>query len=181
MLRTGVSPSQVAQAVRAQVQALDPNVILQDFGTLQDSFVFDRDRMDIEHAELGKHAAVAPVLAVIALFLAAIGVYAVIAHSASQRTKEIGVRLAVGAAASDIGRMVRRDGMRPVFVGLIAGLAISLGGNRLLQSQQVGVSPYDPVTIAGGAILLVLVALLGCQLPIRKAASTDPAVALRCD
>ena len=126
--------------------------------------------MDLEHAELGKHAAVAPVLAVIALLLAAIGLYAVIAHSVSQRTREIGVRLAIGAAASDIRRMVRREGMRPVAVGLVAGLAMSLGVNRLLQSQLVGVSPYDPVTIAGGAILLLLVALLACQLPIRKAA-----------
>jgi putative ABC transport system permease protein len=181
LLRTSVSPTQLAQTVRARIQALDPDVILEDFGTLQDSFVFDRDRMDLEHADLGKHAAVAPALAVIALLLAAIGLYAVIAHSVSQRTKEIGVRLAIGAAASDIRRMVRREGMRPVAVGLVAGLAMSLGVNRLLQSQLVGVSPYDPVTIAGGAILLLLVALLACQLPIRKAAQTDPAIALRND
>ena len=77
--------------------------------------------------------------------------------------------------------MLRREGMRPVMLGLIAGLAMSLGVNRLLQSQLVGVSPYDPVTIAGGSVLLVLVALLACELPISKAANTDPAIALRCD
>ena len=181
MLRTRASASAAAPAVRAQVQALDPNVILQDLGTLEDSFAFDRDRMDIDHAELGKHAAVAPVLAVIALLLAAIGLYAVIAHSVTQRTKEIGVRLAIGAAAVDIRWMLRREGMRPVMLGLIAGVAMSLGVNRLLRSQLVGVSPYDPVTIAGGSVLLVLVALLACELPISKAANTDPAIALRCD
>lgn len=181
MVRTGVGASQVAQTVLARVQALDPNVILQDFGTLESSFVFDRDRMDIDHAELGKNAAVAPVLAVIALLLAAIGLYAVIAHSVSQRTKEIGVRLAIGAAARDIRRMVRREGMRPVTVGLVAGLGMSLAVNRLLQTQLVGVSPYDPASMAGGAMLLLLVALLACQLPVRKAARTDPAIALRCD
>jgi predicted permease len=181
LLRTGASPSQVAQAVLARIQSVAPDVILEDFGTLQNSFTFDRDRMDLEHAELGKHAAVAPVLAVIALLLAAIGLYAVIAHSVSQRTREIGIRLAIGAAASDIRRMVRREGMRPVAIGLVAGLAMSLGVNRLLQSQLVGVSPYDPMTIGGGAILLLLVALLACQLPIRKAARTDPAVVLRAE
>lgn len=181
LLRTSVNPTQLAQTVLARMQAVAPDVILEDFGTLQDSFVFDRDRMDLEHAELGKHAAVAPVLAVIALLLAAIGLYAVIAHSVSQRTREIGVRLAIGAAASDIRRMVRREGMRPVAVGLVAGLAMSLGVNRLLQSQLVGVSPYDPTTIVGGALLLLLVALLACQLPIRKAARTDPAIVLRAE
>lgn len=181
LLRIDVGPSQVSQPVRARVQALDPDVILDDIGTLHDSFVFDRDRMDIEHAELGKHAAAAPVLAAIALLLAAIGLYAVMAHSVGQRTREIGVRLAIGAAARDIRRLVRREGMRPVFLGLTAGLTMALGVNRLLRSQLVGVSPYDPLTMAGGVILLVVVGLLACQLPVRKAARTDPAVALRCD
>jgi putative ABC transport system permease protein len=78
--------------------------------------------MDLEHAEMGKHAAVAPIFAAMALLLAAIGLYAVIAHSVSQRTKEIGVRMAIGAAASDIRGMIFRDGMSPVALGVILGL-----------------------------------------------------------
>ncbi len=137
--------------------------------------------MDIEHAEMGKHAAVAPIFAVMALLLAAIGLYAVIAHSVSQRTKEIGVRMAIGAAAEDIRRMVLRDGMSPVAIGMILGLAASLAVNRILQSQLVGVSPYDPVTMVAAPAVLILVALLACQIPARRAMNVDPTVALRHD
>ena len=143
------------------------------------SFAFHRDRMDLEHAELGKHAAVAPIFALIALLLAAIGLYAVIAHSISQRTKEIGVRMALGAAAGNIRGMVLRDGMLPVAIGMILGLAASLAVNRILQSQLVGVSPYDPATMAGAPMVLILVALLACLIPARRAMNVDPAVALR--
>ena len=154
---------------------------LADFTTLQASFAFRRDRMDFAHSELGKHAVVAPILALIALLLAAIGLTAVIAHSVSQRTKEIGVRMAIGAAAEDIRRMVLRDGMLPVAIGMILGLTASLAVNRILQSQLVGVSPYDPVTMAGAPVVLILVALLASYLPARRAASLDPMVALRHD
>ncbi len=181
LARTGVPPEQVAQAVRTGVQKLDPDVILDDFTTLKASFAFQRDRMDLAHAEMGKYAAVAPIFAVIALLLAAIGLYAVIAHSISQRTKEIGVRMALGAAAEDIRRMVLRDGMLPVVIGMILGLAASLGVNRILQSQLVGVSPYDPITMACAPVVLILVALLACQIPVRRAMNVDPAVALRHD
>ena len=152
---------------------------LEDFGTLKASFAFDRDYMDAEHSELGKHAKVAPVFALIALLLAAIGLSAVIAHSVSQRTKEIGVRMAIGAAAKDIRRMVLREGMLPVAIGMILGLAASLAVNRILQSQLVGVSPYDPATMASAPVLLIVVALLACQIPARRAMHVDPVVALR--
>ncbi len=179
LLRTGVPPEQVAQDVRAEIQKLDPDVILKNFTTLKASFAFDPDHMDRAHSEMGKYAAVAPIFAVMALLLAAIGLYAVIAHSVSQRTKEIGVRMAIGAAAGDIRRMILRDGMSPVAIGLILGLAASFAVNRILQSQLVGVSPYDPVTMAGAPVVLILVALLACQIPARRAMHVDPAVALR--
>jgi predicted lysophospholipase L1 biosynthesis ABC-type transport system permease subunit len=131
--------------------------------------------MDAEHSELGKHAKVAPTFAAIALLLAAIGLYAVIAHSVSQRTKEIGVRIALGAASHDIRRLILREGMRPVALGLILGLTVSLAVNRILQSQLVGVSPYDPVTLTTTPAVLVLVALLACQLPSQRALRIEPA------
>ena len=182
LARTSVPPNQVAQAVRAEVQKLDPDLILENFSTLKATFGFDRDRsMPLEIAELGKHAVMAPVFAVIALLLATIGLYAAIAHSVSQRTKEIGLRMAIGATAEDIRRMALREGMFPVAIGLIIGLGASLAVNRILQSQLVGVSPYDPVTMAGAPIVLILVALLASYLPARRAASLDPMVALRHD
>lgn len=181
LVRTSVPPGQIASAVRAAVQTVDPDVTLEEFDTMKSSFKFDRDFMDAEHSELGKHAKVAPIFAAIALLLATIGLYAVIAHSVSQRTKEIGVRIALGAASHDIRHLILREGMRPVALGLIVGLTASLAVNRILQSQLVGVSPYDPVTLAATASVLVLVALLACQLPSRRALRIEPAVALRND
>ncbi len=181
LLRTEAAPAQVAQTVRAGVQMLDPNVILADFSNLEETFAFQRDRMDLEHAEMGKHAAAAPIFALIALLLAAVGLYAVIAHSVSQRTKEIGIRMAIGAAKKDIRGMILRDGMFPVAVGMILGLAVSLGVNRILQSQLVGVSPYDPATMTSALMIMVLVALLASWIPARRAVHVDPVVALRQD
>jgi putative ABC transport system permease protein len=181
LARTSVPPDRVAQTVRAEAQKVDSDVALEEFTTLTARFAFERDLMDLEHAELGKHASVAPVFAVIALLLAAIGLSAVIANSVTQRTQEIGVRIAIGAAAADIRRMVYREGMLPVVSGMIFGLAASLAVNRVLQSQLVGVSPYDPITMASAPAVLILVSLLACHIPAQRAMKVDPAIALRHD
>jgi putative ABC transport system permease protein len=178
-VRSSLPPNQMAQVTLAEVNTLDGDVITEDFSSLEARFAFDRDWMDLEHADLGKHAAIAPVFAVIALVLASIGLVAVIAHSVSQRTKEIGVRMAIGAASHDIARMILREGMRPVAVGVIAGLVAAAGANRLLHSQLVGISPYDPITVAAGPLVLIAVALIGCRIPARRAMRVDPVVALR--
>jgi putative ABC transport system permease protein len=145
------------------------------------SFAFDRDSMDVAHAEMGKEAAVAPILAMVALLLAAVGLYAVIAHSISQRVKEIGVRMAIGATQTDIRQMVLREGMLPVLFGMTFGLAAALAVNNILRSQLVGISPYDPLSMAGSPIALILIAVLACLVPARRALSIDPATALRHD
>jgi putative ABC transport system permease protein len=181
LVRARVPQDHLAGAVRAEVEKLDPDVLLADLTTLKAHFAFDRDSMDAEHSELAKQAAVAPVFALIAMLLAAVGLYAVIAHSVSQRTREIGVRMAIGAAVEDIRNMVLCDGMLPVAIGMILGLATSLAVNRILQSQLVGVSPHDPVAMAGAPVVLILVALLASLIPARRAMNVDPAVALRHD
>jgi putative ABC transport system permease protein len=135
--------------------------------------------MDLEHMDLQRHAVVGNILASIALLLGAIGLFAVIEHSVSQRTKEIGVRMAIGANTQDIRRMVLHEGMVPVAIGIIFGLTASLAVNRILQSQLVGVSPYDPVTMVGAPIVLILVSLTACLVPARRAMNVDPTVALR--
>jgi ABC-type antimicrobial peptide transport system permease subunit len=118
---------------------------------------------------------------VVALLLAAVGLFAVVAHSVSQRTKEIGIRMAIGATPKHVRHLIFREGMRPVGLGLIAGLTVSLAVNRILQSQLVGVSPYDPFTLATALSILILVALLACQIPSQRALRVDPAVVLRHD
>ena len=180
-VRTHWPPEQLLQAVVAEVQRLDADLTAEQLGSLKAAFAFDRDYMDLEHADLGKHAAIAPVFAIVALLLSAIGLVAVITQSVSQRTREIGIRMAIGAATRDIATMIVREGMRPVAVGLVSGVFISLGANRLLQSQLVGISPYDPLTMAAGPMVLIMVALIGCRIPARRASRVDPVVALRHD
>jgi putative ABC transport system permease protein len=166
-------------AVRAAAQDFNPELTIEEFSTLAASFRFIRDRMDIAHAELGKYAMVAPMFAGVALLLAGIGLYAVVGYAVGQRTKEIGIRMAMGAASTDIRRLVFREELVPVAVGLGAGLLLSLAGNRVLQSQLVGVSPYDPATLMLTSGVLILVALVACQIPSRRALRVEPAVALR--
>ena len=111
--------------------------------------------------------------------MASIGLYTVIAHSVSQRTQEIGIRIAIGATARDILKLVFAQGMLPLAIGLTIGLAASLAVNRLLQSMLVQVSPADPITLAVVSAVLVLSAALGCLIPARRAMRVDPLVALK--
>jgi putative ABC transport system permease protein len=115
----------------------------------------------------------------LALVLASIGIYGVISYSVTQRTSELGIRLALGATGRDILKLVIRGGMKPVAVGLSTGLVISLLLTRLLQSLLFGVSASDPLTFALYTLLLASVSLVACWLPARRAANVDPMVALR--
>jgi putative ABC transport system permease protein len=179
LARTHGPPQQLAPTMRGVVQGIDPQVGLERFSTLSASFAFERDFMDAEHSELGKYATVGPIFAIIALVLGTIGLVAVIAHSVSQRTQEIGVRMAIGAAARDISQMIVREAMTPVSAGVAIGLAAALAVNRVMHSQLVGVSPYDPLTIIGAPLVLIVVALAACHMPARRATRVDPVVALR--
>jgi putative ABC transport system permease protein len=135
--------------------------------------------MDLEHSELGKHARVAPVFAIIALLLAAVGLIAVVGYSVSQRTKEIGIRMAIGATGSDIRRLILREGLPPVAIGVVIGIVLSLAANQVLRAQLVGVSPYDPGVMTVAPLMLTLIAVVASLLPARRAAAVDPTVALR--
>ena len=172
--KTRVSPASLGAALRREVQAVDSDLPLGQLWTL-------RDWLAWYSLDLGNIATLFLVFAGIALLLASVGLYAVIAYSVRQRTQEIGVRMAIGATARDIRQLVLRQGMLPVGLGLAIGLAASFGVNRLLKAELVSVSPTDPVTLVVASATLILAATLGCLIPARRATKVDPATALRCE
>ena len=119
------------------------------------------------------------IFAALALVLSAIGVYGVISYLVSQRTREIGVRVALGAQRSDVLRLILGDGARLTFLGVAIGLAASLGLTRLLAKMLFGVRASDPVTLIVVTVILSAVAFLACYIPARRATRVDPMVALR--
>jgi putative ABC transport system permease protein len=119
--------------------------------------------------------------AVVALVLAAVGIYGVISYAVSRRTHEIGVRVALGASPSTVVRLVIAQGMRVVAVGVAVGLAGSLVASRLMTRLVYGVSVTDPLTYTGVAALLAVVALVASYIPARRATRIDPLVAMRTD
>ena len=119
------------------------------------------------------------VFAGVALLLAMIGIYGAVAYTVAQRTGEIGVRMALGAQTADVVRLVVRQGMMPVIIGLVAGILLAVGGARVLTTQLYQVSPHNPLLLGSTAILLASVALIACLFPARRATSIDPIQALR--
>lgn len=115
----------------------------------------------------------------LALVLAAVGIYGVIAHSVSQRTRELGIRMALGAGGKDVLGMVLGEGLRMAAAGVVVGLAGAWGLTRFIASLLYGVQPTDPATFAFAPLLLVLVALAACYVPAWRATQVDPIVALR--
>jgi putative ABC transport system permease protein len=172
VVRTAGDPMRMASAVTAQVWAID-----------KDQPVHDVQGMD--HVVDGTvsqrrfNMLLLTVFAATALVLAAVGIYGVLAYSVSRRTQEIGVRMALGAQAGDVFRMVGREGFVPVLAGIGIGLAGALALTRLMSSLLFGVSPADATTFAAVPAVLAAVALSACYLPARRAARVDPTVALR--
>ena len=121
------------------------------------------------------------VFAGIALLLATIGIYGAVAYTVEQRTGEIGLRVALDAQTMDVLRLVVAQGMKPVVIGLMAGLAAALALGRLLTAQLYEISPHNPLLLASTALILALAALLACLLPARKASLLNPVQALRAD
>jgi len=173
IVQTRVPPATLSTVVRRQVQALDPELPIYGPFTL-------RERLGaLTYGTSGILAGLFVTFAAIALLLASAGLYAVIAHSVSQRTQEIGVRVAMGATKGDVLRLVFAQGLLPLAIGLAIGLVASFAVNRLLETQLVRVSPSDPATLALASATLIAASMIGCLIPARRAMRVDPIVALR--
>src|SRR5579871_943342 len=170
--RTHVPPATLGDSFRRAVQEIDQDLPARDLMTLQ-------SRIEMRSWILGVFGSMFAIFGGIAFLLASVGLYAVIAHSVSQRTQEIGVRLAMGAKARDVLRMIFTQGMRQLTIGLAIGLLAALAVTRALNDLLVGVSPSDPATYVMVALALVTAGALGCAIPARRAVRVDPAITLR--
>lgn len=169
---TSSDPSSVTNAVRDQVFALDKGLALYNIATMDQLVAGSVAQPRLNFSLLVAFAA-------LALVLAGVGVYGVMAYAVMQRTQEFGIRMALGATSSDVLRQVFREGGRIAVVGLIFGLAASLTLTRLMSSLLFGVKPADPLTLGISGAVLVIAALAACYVPARRATRVDPIVALR--
>ena len=171
--RTRVPAGTLSEAFRREVQSMDEDLPAFDIRTLD-------SRIAQQRLGTGAFGALFTIFAAIALLLASVGLYAVIAHAVSQRAQEIGIRMALGGTRRDILRLVFTQAMRPLAIGLAVGLPLAFGVTRILRAGLVGVSPGDPITFLGVVLVLILAGLLGCAVPARRATRVDPLVTLRC-
>ncbi|HYL62092.1 MAG TPA: ABC transporter permease [Candidatus Methylomirabilis sp.] len=170
--RTSMDPASVTSAIREQVAALDKDLALYNVATMDELVSTSVAQPRLNLSLLGAFA-------ILALILAAIGVYGVMAYAVTQRTQEFGIRMALGATSSDVLKQVFLEGGRLAILGLALGLIAALGLTQLMSSLLFGVQPRDPVTFIAAAALLALVALAACYIPARRATRVDPLVALR--
>jgi putative ABC transport system permease protein len=170
--RTDGDPAAMASAVRREVLALDKDQPVFDVKTMEQRIATTSAPRRLPMYLLG-------VMASVALVLAAVGIYGVVAYSVTQRTHEIGIRMALGAQRRDILSLVVRQGMLMATVGVGVGLVASYFLMKVMSGMLYGVSATDPVTFSGVALLLATVALLACLIPARRATRVDPMVALR--
>jgi predicted permease len=171
-VRTAMPPLSMLTVLRREIDSHERNLPLFGFTTLE--------------AEIGKSlaqerlfAALTSLFGLLALTLAAVGLYGVMAHSVSRRTREVGLRMALGAGRRSVLGLIIGQGMKVVLGGLAAGLLAAVGVTRLISSQLYGISATDPLTFVTVTVLLTAVALLACWLPARRAARVDPMEALR--
>lgn len=172
VVRSSIGAEATLAAARAHVHAFDKDLALTQAATLDEV-------VDVSMAGARFRTTLLALFAGIALLLAALGIYGVLAYFVSQRAREIGIRLALGAKASGVFKMVVRQGMTPVVLGVGAGVAVAVPMTSLMRSLLFGVQPIDPPTYAIALTALTAIALGACALPALRATRVDPLVALR--
>jgi len=172
IIRTTADPLTLASAVRREVQELDPNQPVYNVNTMEQT-------LDRSLAPQRFSMTLLLLFAVVALALASVGIYGVIAYTVSSRTHEIGIRMALGAQKTDILRLIVGHGMSLALFGVLLGLAVAFAVTRVMASQLYGVSATDPAVFVGIAVLLGAVAFLASYIPARRATKVDPMIALR--
>ena len=172
VVRTDASPEALLPAIRKQLKALDPDLPMSNVKTME-------QWLTTSAAQPRLTVILLSIFAGVALLIAAIGIYAVLTYSVTQRTREIGVRLALGATPRRVLELIVSEGMRVALLGLVIGLAGGLALGRTVQSFVYGVGVHDPKIYFGVAAILTAVALAACFIPARRAAVVDPMVALR--
>jgi putative ABC transport system permease protein len=172
LIRSSVPPERLLKPVQDEIHQLAPDLPVTEAKTMKQSLADD-----LLEYRLG--AALAAVMGGIGLLLAVIGIYGIVSFSTAQRTREIGIRMALGGSARDVISLVLRQGVRMVTIGLAIGVFAALGITRVMTRLLIGISPNDPLTYAAVALLLAAIALAACWLPARRATRVDPGVALR--
>jgi putative ABC transport system permease protein len=172
VVRTSADPRSLEESVRAQVAALDRDQPVFDIRTMD-----DLRSLSVIPQRIGGTLMAA--FAGFALVLAAIGLFGVIAYAVSERTREIGIRMALGAKPREVFRLVVGQGMTLALIGLLVGLPLALGMGRAVAGLLYGVAPNDFRTFVSVALLLALVAFVACYIPARRAMRVDPIIALR--
>jgi putative ABC transport system permease protein len=172
LLRTAGDPLKLVESVKRAVAEVDPSRPAANFRTVEQNLSQQTQFLRLYILLLGIFGGIAAVLA-------AIGIYGVMAYSVAERTREIGIRMALGAASGDVVKMVLRHALLIVFVGLVVGLAGSFALTRVIKSALYGVTATDPATYVGISALLLLVAIVACLIPTRRAVSVHPTIALR--
>lgn len=173
-VRTAGDPAAALSAIQAEIKRLDPNLPLFDARTVEEHMQLSVLIPKMASTLLGLFGA-------LALLLAVVGLYSVVAYSVAQRTREIGIRMALGAGRPAILGMVLRQGLVLTGIGLAIGLALALAAAQAVKSQLLGLTATDPVSFAGTTVALLLVALAACAWPARRASRLDPLTALRRD
>lgn len=170
--KTKGDPAALTAPIREQVWSIDKDQPVFDIKTMEEV-------RSISVALYSASAGTIGIFAAVALILAAVGIYGVMSYAVTQRTHEIGIRMALGARASDVLRLVVKSGMSMAVIGIVAGLAGAWGVTRFMDSLLVGVSPTDALTLTLVSVGLLAVALFACYVPARRATKVDPLVALR--
>jgi predicted permease len=176
VLRTEGDSAAVMEAVRRAVAEIDPPEVIYNVQTMNEVVANSYAARRLSMIFLGIFAALA-----LALVLACVGIYGVVSYLVGQRTHEIGLRMALGASRGDILHLVLGQAARMAGVGAIAGIVAALSLTRLMASQLFGVTAHDPETFVAVAVMLMLVAIVACYIPARRAMRVDPMVALRCE